>query len=360
MEARAPGSSARPPGRSPRRARAGPSAAATRPRRRACRRAARACTRAAPRAAGARARRARRRTRRSPRRPWRRTISRSTSSPSAWRKRSTRTENWLPSKTVSPPSGSIGGSSVIVIPASVAPAASAAAKNSGSARPIERVGSPLAAVPVEVGRRRAPVVTLVGRLLAVGQRDDDRRQQQLEHRPRVVADAAVTLAPVGARHARDEQRLAAERERGVRRVERLQAAVPERRAGAEDPGPRSGHRRVPAELGEPVVQRRGGRDRLPVGAAEGGPGGQVAGEQPALAQRSHDARVPAGQRAAGRLDVARAARRRPARTPTPAARADRAGRARPRRLERQRRRGRASPPGRPPRRAARRAAGSCS
>jgi hypothetical protein len=53
-----------------------------------------------------------------------------------------------------------------------------------------------------------------------------------------------------------------------------------------------------------VVQRGGGRDRLAVGAAEGRPRREVAGEQVVLAQLADDARVPARQRAARGLDVA--------------------------------------------------------
>ena len=101
-----------------------------------------------------------------------------------------------------------------------------------------------------------------------------------------------------------EQCRAAQRERRVGGVQRLQAAVPERRARPEDARARAGDGGIPAERGQPVMQRRGGRDRLAVGAAVRRARREMAREQPVVAQLAHDARVPAGQRATRRLDVA--------------------------------------------------------
>ena len=137
-----------------------------------------------------------------------------------------------------------------------------------------------------------------------GHGDGDRREQELEHGARVVAEPAVAGAQVRRGHPCDEQRGTAERERRVGGVQRLQAAVSERRARAEDAGAGPRDRRVPAERGEPVMQGGGGRDRLAVGAAERRARGEVAREQAVVAKLAHDARVPARQRAAGGLDVA--------------------------------------------------------
>ena len=117
-----------------------------------------------------------------------------------------------------------------------------------------------------------------GRAHPGGQRHRDRLEQQVEHRERVVGDAAVARALVAGGHPRHEQRRAAERERRVGGVERGHAAVAERRARADDPGTGPAHRRVPAERAQAVVQRAGGRDRLAL-AAERRAGRQVAGQQ---------------------------------------------------------------------------------
>ena len=63
-------------------------------------------------------------------------------------------------------------------------------------------------------------------------------------------------------HTRDQQRRAAERKRDVRGVKRDHAAMPERRARADDPRPRTADRRIPTQLAQPVVQGAGGADRL--------------------------------------------------------------------------------------------------
>jgi branched-subunit amino acid aminotransferase/4-amino-4-deoxychorismate lyase len=64
----------------------------------------------------------------------------------------------------------------------------------------------------------------------------------------------VAVARVAARHARDEQRRTAECERRVRGVECREAAVSERRGGAEDPRTRADDRDIPPLLGDPVVE----------------------------------------------------------------------------------------------------------
>ena len=170
---------------------------------------------------------------------------------------------------------------------------------------ISSPGTPPPRSPAISSPRRA-AAALPRDLLSRGHHDRHRREQQVEDRARVMAQAAVAGAQVRARHARDEQRRAAERKRRVGRVERLQAAVAERRARAEDPGPGSRDGRVPAELRQAVVQRGGHRDRLAVGATERRSGGEVARQQAVLAQLRHHARVASGQRAARGLDIAEA------------------------------------------------------
>ena len=88
----------------------------------------------------------------------------------------------------------------------------------------------------------------------------------------------------------------------MRVVERGQAAVSERRIGAQYPGAGPHHGRVPAERGEPRVERAGHRDRV-VLAAERRAGGDVARQQAALAQDPHVARQRTGEGAARRLHV---------------------------------------------------------
>ena len=95
---------------------------------------------------------------------------------------------------------------------------------------------------------------------------------------------------------------AAERERHVGGVERRHAAVPERRAGADDPGAGPANRRVPAQLAEAVMQRARRADRLGL-AAVGGARSYVPGEQAPPAQLADGARVPTRKRPALGLDV---------------------------------------------------------
>ena len=74
--------------------------------------------------------------------------------------------------------------------------------------------------------------------------------------------------------------LAAERRRGVRRLERDHPGVAERGARAQDARARPAHGGVPVALGEAVLERSRGGDRVAL-AAERLAGGQVPGEQAA-------------------------------------------------------------------------------
>ena len=135
-----------------------------------------------------------------------------------------------------------------------------------------------------------------------GQRHRDRLEQQVEHRERVVGDATMARRGVARGHPRHQQRWGTERQCGMRRVQRGHATVPERRARSHDSRTRPADRRVPAEHAQPVVQGAGGRDRLAL-SPERRAGGQVSGQQTALAQRAHDARMATGQRASLGLHV---------------------------------------------------------
>ena len=64
---------------------------------------------------------------------------------------------------------------------------------------------------------------------------------QREHGLRVVRQAAVALALVRLRHARGDNRLPAERRRGVRRLGRRKPSVPEPRSRADDAGADRAH-----------------------------------------------------------------------------------------------------------------------
>ena len=139
--------------------------------------------------------------------------------------------------------------------------------------------------------------------LRLGDRHAHRREQQLQHRGRVVAEPAVAVARIGARHPRAEHRRQAECERRVRRVERRHAAVPEARRRAEDPGPGADDDRLPAEPARRGVEPADQADRL-VLAAVSGPGGDVAAQQAQLAQLAHVARQRARQRRARSLEEA--------------------------------------------------------
>ena len=169
---------------------------------------------------------------------------------------------------------------------------------------------------------------------------------------RVMREAAVPRARIAGGHPRAEHDRAAERRGGVHAVERGHPAVAERRSRADDARPWAADDRVEALLRELVLNRPGGRDRLllsPVRRCRR----HEAGEQRALAQLAHDARVPARERAAGRLDEAEppaaGLRERPAQRRELAVKRDHGDRRRERRESRPR-----------PRPAARRAAASCS
>ncbi len=84
-------------------------------------------------------------------------------------------------------------------------------------------------------------------------------------------------------------------------VERRHPAVAEPGRRAEDPGARADDDRLPAEPARGRVEAADEADRL-VLAAVGGAGGDVAAEQPALAQLGDVARQRARQRRAGALD----------------------------------------------------------
>ena len=250
---------------------------------------------------------------------------------------------------------------------SAPPPASAEAKNSGSSverrGPSSRAGSPLAAIPGQVHGRPAPVVAgdprraldvelelragaggrrrttdpsparrsaPTGERMPGGQRHRHRLQQQVEHRERVVGDAAMAFTRVAGGHPCDHQRRAVERERRVGRVERRHAPVPERRGRPDDPGAGAAHAPRPSRARDrpwwiaPAVVIASASP--PKAAA----GGDVAGQQASPAQLPDRPRVPAGERTALRLDVAEPQPRRlAARTPRPAARAGRAARAPP-------------------------------
>ena len=156
-----------------------------------------------------------------------------------------------------------------------------------------------------------------GRAHAGGQRDRDRLEQQVEHGERVVGDAAVARAldrrRTCARPAASGSRARAPRARSrAPPCRRARAASSSRRF----PGPGPQTAASQPSVRSPWCSAPAVRDRLAL-AAEGRARRQVAGEQAALAQRAHGARVPAGQRAALGLHVAEPrARARPARTPT--------------------------------------------
>ncbi len=94
-----------------------------------------------------------------------------------------------------------------------------------------------------------------------------------------------------------------EGERRVGAVEGRHAAVPVASRGAQDPGARAAHDGFPAQPAGGRVERADGGDRLVLGAV-GRAGGDVPGEQRAVAKLGDVARESSRQRAAAGLHVA--------------------------------------------------------
>ena len=238
-------------------------------------------------------------------------------------------------------------SSASVAAASASPAASAAAKksrSSASSRPMWVAGRPLSAYSSTGASRGqsscrsphasrssssapSPRPTCGRSRLARRGRHPNVAEQQPQDRRRVVAQAAMARARVGARHPRREQGLEAEGERGVRGVERRHAAVAElagRSPTIPGPGPAitaSQPSGPAAACSAPITVSAS------ISPAVGGPGGQVLAEQLGAPQLGDVLRERA--RAARRLrsgrsrPAGRGGRARPPRRPAPAARAAR-------------------------------------
>src|SRR3954452_18658689 len=231
------------------------------------------------------------------------TTSRSTTSPSSSRQRSTRTPAMPPCHTSSTPMRS----NAIDLPCE----GLAACERSPEEQLVrfDRAGhgadgQPGGSIALDIDGELHALVVPAGGLRALGKWHQHWPEQQLEHLRAVVREAAVALPRVRLGHPRYEQRAAAQRERGVRVVERRKPAVTELRGRPDDAGPRTDDRAVPA-LREPGPQGARDRDRLLL-ASERRARCDVRGDQLALAQRAHDVRERAGQRAADALHVAEA------------------------------------------------------
>ena len=265
------------------------------------------------------------------------TTSRSTSSPSSWRKRSTRTLERCAPSTPSP--SRRAGSSCVAdhLRPARARRPSAAAKNSASSsspRPIVPRGQAAGAVAVEVGaprgasrgaRRAAPCVR---RALRRG--DDHRLEQQREHGRGVMREPAVARAVVARGHAGKDDRRAPSASAACTVSSAVIPPCPSARRrsrGSPAPGPHSAASQPSSARAwwiAPAV-----RDRLAVAAVRRRPRSGGPASSPRAAQLAHRLRQPAGQGAARRLHVAElGAGARLAERPRDAARAARAGRTR--------------------------------
>src|SRR5918997_1033242 len=233
------------------------------------------------------------------------TRSRVTSSPSSWRKRSTRTLNMRPAYTSSPP---VCLNTAQLLPKHGAPGDRGAEEQlvlvQRAAHRTAREAARAVALEVGHGRNELVVRQRLAALEPVGQgggdRDGDRAQEEAEHRRTVVGNPAMARARVAGGHAGNEHGPRAEGEAHVRDIARGEAAVPERAPRADDAGPGADDRGVPTERVAPCGERASHRDRL-VLAPKGLPGGDVPSEQAARAQLADRAREAAREGAAQRL-----------------------------------------------------------
>jgi len=115
------------------------------------------------------------------------------------------------------------------------------------------------------------------RRVAVRDGDRQRGQQQREHGGRVVGEPEVAPPPLPRGHPRDEECPRPQPEGRVRALERGEAAVPERRARAEDPRARTDQGGVPAAGAEAGLKGAVDGHRLPL-PTEGRARGDVVGQ----------------------------------------------------------------------------------
>ena len=179
------------------------------------------------------------------------------------------------------------------------PAANAAAKKSGSSfgpRPMWASGSPAQASSQPSTSTSSSRFEPLGGVVALRPRRDDLAEAETKHSARVVRSASVTFTLVGRGGTDRDDGHSAERVRDVCRLGCREPAVPERRAGADDPGTDRAHGRVEA-LGGGPEQSRGDRDALDL-RVETGTYGDRRLEVLALAQSSKRVgeRAPAARR----------------------------------------------------------------
>src|SRR4051794_16926001 len=93
-------------------------------------------------------------------------------------------------------------------------------------------GQARATIEIEVDGGADSLMT-AGERLMLGQCDVDGLEEELQDRLGVVAQALVAGARIAFGHPRDDQRLAAKSQGGVRRFERCHAAVAETAVGAD-------------------------------------------------------------------------------------------------------------------------------
>src|SRR5918997_891139 len=206
------------------------------------------------------------------------TRSRVTSSPSSWRKRSTRTLNMRPAYTSSPP---VCLNTAQLLPKHGAPGDRGAEEQlvlvQRAAHRTAREAARAVALEVGHGRNELVVRQRLAALEPVGQgggdRDGDWAQEEAEHRRTVVGNPAMARARVAGGHAGHEHGPRAEGEARVRGVERPEAAVPEQTPRAVA--------RVGRMLRGGVVG--GARVRVPPAAARRPVGGSGAGLELAMA-----------------------------------------------------------------------------
>ncbi len=139
------------------------------------------------------------------------------------------------------------------------------------------------------------------RLEPVGPRHRRAARTQRQRGPRVMRDSSMALARIGIRIAHGEHRDTAERARRVRCLGGRNAAVAERRAGADDPGPDRADDDVEPRSSRPRQSRRDAHARdIAVHTCARR---NRSLDEPSLLQRTHGVRQRHRQRAARHLHV---------------------------------------------------------